>query len=138
MHPFDFGTEEIRMLWASALLGLVQLVLAVLFSVGTRGLTWAAGPRDDPGSVLSKMGSRVDRAYRNFLETFPIFAALVLVSTGLHKHSAMTALGAELYFYGRVIFVPVYAFGIAYLRTVVWSVAMAGIVLVLVGIWPNG
>ena len=32
MHPFDFATQEIRMLWASAVLGLVQLMIAFLFN----------------------------------------------------------------------------------------------------------
>ena len=43
MHPFDFATPEIRMLWASALLGLVQLAIAFLFSIGVRGMPWALG-----------------------------------------------------------------------------------------------
>ena len=38
MPPFDFGTQEQRMLWASALLGIVHLVLYVVFS-GVAGRT---------------------------------------------------------------------------------------------------
>ena len=127
----QFGSIELQMLAASAALGLVQMVLVVLFSVGARGLPWALGPRDDAGAPLGTIGARVERAFKNFLETFPIFAVAVLIAAALGKHTAMTMLGAQLYFWARVAFVPVYAAGIPVVRTLVWSVALIGIVLVL-------
>ena len=137
MHSFDFGTQEMRMLWASTLLGLVQLVLAVLFSVGARGMPWALGTRDQAGASLSTTGARADRAWKNFMETYPLFAALVLLATAMGKHSPATEWGSELYFFGRVLYVPIYTSGIPVARTAAWSVAAAGIVLVLLGIWPG-
>ena len=137
MQPFDFGTQEMRMLWASALLGLVQLLLAALFSVGARGLPWAVGPRDEAGKAMGKMGGRLDRAYRNFLETFALFASMVLLASALGRHSSATVWGAQLYFYGRVVYVPVYAFGVPFVRTFAWTVAILGVVLVMLGIWPG-
>ncbi len=44
----------------------------------------------------------------------------------------MTVLGAQLYFWSRLIYVPIYALGIPYLRTLVWTVSMVGIVLLLI------
>ena len=108
----QFGSVELQMLAASTVLGLVQMVLAVLFSVGARGLPWALGPRDNEGAPSGTTGGRVDRAFKNFLETFPIFAAAVLIAVALNRHTAMTVLGAQLYFWARVAFVPVYALGI--------------------------
>ena len=125
------------MLWASTLLGLVQLLLAVLFSVGARGMPWALGTRDQVGSSLSVTGARAERAWRNFMETFPLFAALVLLATAMGKHSPATEWGSELYFFGRVLYVPIYTFGIPVARTAAWAVAAAGIVLLLLGIWPG-
>jgi len=125
------GSVELQMLAASAALGVVQLVLAVLFSVGARGMPWALGPRDSAGAPLGTTGGRVERAFRNFLETFPIFAVAVLVATSLDRHTEMTVLGAQLYFWGRVAFVPVYALGIPVVRTLVWTVALVGILMVL-------
>jgi uncharacterized MAPEG superfamily protein len=43
----------------------------------------------------------------------------------------MTVLGAQLYFWARLAYVPVYAAGIPYLRTLLWAASIAGIVLVL-------
>jgi len=137
MHSFDFGTQEMRMLWASTLLGLVQLVLAVLFSVGARGMPWALGARDQAGASLSMTGARAERAWRNFMETYPLFAALVLLATAMGKHSPATEWGSELYFFGRVLYVPIYTSGIPVARTAAWAVAAAGIVLLLLGIWPG-
>jgi uncharacterized MAPEG superfamily protein len=127
----QFGSVELRMLAASAALGLVQLILAVLFSVGTRGLPWAFGPRDTAGAPLGTMGARMERAFRNFLETFPFFAVAVLLAATLNRHTAMTVLGAQLYFWARVAFVPIYVSGIPVARTLAWGVALVGIVLVL-------
>lgn len=137
MHAFDFGTEETRMLWASALLGIVQLLLAVMFSLAARGLPWGAGPRDAPAVPMSTIGARVERAWHNYRETFPIFAALVLLANAMNVHTGRTVLGSELFFYSRVLYVPLYGFGIPYLRTLAWIASIAGVVMVLTGIWPG-
>jgi uncharacterized MAPEG superfamily protein len=137
MPPFDFGTQEQRMLWASALLGIVHLVLYVVFSGAAGRTTWAVGARDASGPSMGTVGARVDRAWRNYLETFSIFAALVLLATATGKHTALIAFGSQLYFYGRVIYLPLYAFGVPVVRTLAWSIATAGIITVLLGIWPG-
>jgi uncharacterized MAPEG superfamily protein len=118
------------LLW-SVVLGLVQVALAVIGSVAQRGLTWAVGPRDGEAKALTGVAARLDRARGNFLETFPLFAVAVLLTLALHRHDAMTMLGAQLYFWARVAFVPAYATGIPYLRTLIWAVSMLGIVLLV-------
>jgi uncharacterized MAPEG superfamily protein len=132
-----FPTVEMEMLWLSVALGLVQLLLAVLFSVGTRGMPWGVGPRDQPAPPLGMIGGRIERAFRNYLETFVFFAAAVLMANALGRHSATSAIGAQVFFWARVAYVPVYAFGIPYLRTVIWIAAFAGIGMVMRGIWPG-
>src|SRR5258706_639397 len=134
---FDFGTQELRMLWASVVLGVVQLFIVTLFSVGARGMPWALGPRDVPGAPMGELGNRLERAYRNFLETFPLYAAVVLLASALDRHDSLTNWGAQLYFYGRVLYVPLYAFGIPAVRRLAYAIAMSGIVLVLLARWPG-
>ncbi len=46
----------------------------------------------------------------------------------------MTVWGAQLYFWGRVAYVPLYAFGIPLVRSMAWSVATVGIIFVLLGL----
>ena len=123
-------TELCLLLW-SVVLGLVQIVLAATCSVGQRGLGWAAGARDDVKPPLAGIGGRLDRARANFLETFPLFATAVLAAQLLQHHDGLTVLGAQLYFWARLVYLPVYAAGIPYLRTLIWAVSIAGIVLLL-------
>jgi uncharacterized MAPEG superfamily protein len=137
MHSFNFGTEEIRMLWASVLLGLVQVTLAVLAIIISGGMSWAVGSRDEAGPPLGKVAGRFERAWQNYLQTFPMFAAVVLLANALGKHSPTISLGADLYFYGRVAHLAIYALGISILRTLAWAVSIAGLASILFGIWPG-
>jgi uncharacterized MAPEG superfamily protein len=125
-------TTELCMLLWCAVLGLVQIALAATCSVGQRGLGWAASARDEIKPPLAGIGGRLDRARANFLETFPLFAAVVLAAQLLQHHDATTVLGAQLYFWARLAYVPVYAAGVPYLRTLIWAASIVGIVLVLV------
>jgi uncharacterized MAPEG superfamily protein len=131
MNFGDFGSIEMQMLWLSIVLGVVQLLLAVLFALGQRGLPWGAGARDEPAAPLGKTGARIERAFRNFLETFVFFAAAVLMANAMNRHSALSALGAQIYFWTRVAYVPVYALGIPFLRTALWIGSLAGIGMIL-------
>lgn len=124
---------ELKMLGWSILLGLVYLVFATLLSLMQRGMTWNAGNREQLVE-LTGLAARVDRSSRNFMETFVFFAAAVLAVVVGQCTSAKTALGAELYLWARVVYLPVYAIGIPYLRTLVWTVSVVGIVMVLSGV----
>ena len=128
-------TTEMCMLVWSVALGLIQIALAASGSVAQRGLGWAAGARDGEPKALTGVAGRLCRASSNFLETFPLFAAAVLAAFALQRHDGMIALGAQLYFWARVAYVPVYAAGIPYLRTLVWSVSIVGIVMVLAALF---
>jgi uncharacterized MAPEG superfamily protein len=137
MNFGNFGSVEMQMLWLSIVLGLVQLVLAVLFSLSARGLPWGAGARDEPAPPMGKTGARIERAFKNLLETFVFFAAAVLMANALGKHTAMSALGAQIYFWSRVAYLPAYAFGIPFLRTALWIASLAGIGMVMRGVFPG-
>src|SRR5689334_3612796 len=102
-------TTELRMLAWSVVLGLVQIVLSSHTASLQRGYRWTAGARDEVLPQLTGLAGRLERALRNFLETFPLFAAAVLVAHAADRHSAMTVLGSELYVWARVLYVPLYA-----------------------------
>lgn len=126
---------EMSMLVWSVVLGLVQIAIAAAGSVSQRGLAWAAGARDGEARPLTGIVARLSRASSNFLETFPFFIAAVFAAYVLQRHDGMTMLGAQLYFWARLVYVPVYAAGIPYLRTLVWTVSIVGIVLMLVALF---
>ena len=122
------------MLALSAALGLVQIVLSSHAASFQYGYRWAASARDQAMPPLSGVAARLERALRNFMETFPLFVAAILVANGIDRHSWMTVWGAQLYFWGRVAYVPLYAFGVSLVRSIVWNVATVGIILVLLGL----
>lgn len=122
---------ELQMLAWSVLLGLVQILLAAFFATRERGLAWNAGPRDKVLPPPAGVAGRLDRASRNFLETFPLFAAAVLAVVAAGVGDERTALGAQLYFWARLVYVPLYAFGIPYVRSIAWAASIAGLMMVL-------
>lgn len=126
---------ELRMLAWSVVLGLVQLFAAAALMTRQRGMQWNAGARDGVPTPLTGVAGRLERAQRNFLETFPLFAAAALAVVLSGRSDAMTALGAQLYFWARVAYVPIYAAGIPYVRSLVWVVSVAGLLLVLHGLF---
>ena len=130
------GIELKMLLWATVL-GLVQIALAASLSTAQRGLGWNAGPRDGAAAPLTGAAGRLDRASRNFLETFVFFAVGVLMLTLLNRGTAQTALGAQLYFWARLLYVPAYAAGISYVRTAIWAASAVGIVLVLLPLFAG-
>ena len=128
------GVELQMLLWA-IVLGLVQLMLGAALSTQQRGLAWNASARDGEPKPLTGVAARMDRALRNFLETFGFFAAAVLAVVVAQRTSAHTAFGAQLYLWARVAYVPVYAAGIPYLRTLIWAVSLAGLLMVLLALF---
>jgi uncharacterized MAPEG superfamily protein len=124
-------TLEFKMLALSIVLGLTQIVLASHAASLQRGYMWTASARDEAVPTLTGLAGRLDRALRNFIETFPLFAAAVLMAQIAGKHGWMTELGAQLYFGARVAYVAFYAAGIFLVRSLVWNVATLGIVLLL-------
>ncbi|WP_029005669.1 MAPEG family protein [Azorhizobium doebereinerae] len=124
-------THELALLAATILLALFQLMLAARLATRERGMAWNAGPRDKAVPPLGTYAGRLDRAFKNLMETFPLFAAAVLIAQATGVHNGLTIGGAHLYFWGRVLYVPLYASGLPYVRSAVWSLSTFGIVLLL-------
>jgi uncharacterized MAPEG superfamily protein len=124
-------TIELTMLaWTLVLAG-VQILLFDFARTGQYGLKWNTGPRDETMPPLSPVAGRLKRAQYNLFETLPIFIGAVLIAHIANKESQITAIGAQVYFWGRVAYVPLYAFGIRHLRSLVWLVSTAGLVAIL-------
>ena len=125
------GSIEIQMLCWSVVLGLAQLVIATSLALKDQGRAYNIGTRDTPPPPVSVLTGRFQRAFGNFRETFVYFAVAVLVVTILNKNSAHSALGAQIYFWSRLAYVPVYAAGINGVRTALWTASIVGLVMVL-------
>lgn len=126
-------TTELSLLAWAVVLGLVHVLATGQFTTLQHGLAYGLSPRDEP-RPLTGVGARVERAFNNYMQTFPFFAAAVLVAHVAGRHSGLTIWGAYLYFWGRVAFVPLYAAGIPVARTLAYVVSVVGIVLILVAL----
>src|SRR5258706_152203 len=127
------GPVELKLLVAAVIVGIVQIVWAsVAGSGGGRDFAWLSGPRDEARPVTG-MAARLDRALRNFLETFPLFAAAVLACVATGKvGGTLTGYGAGPYVAARALYVPLYGAGTPMVRTLVWTASMIGILMVIV------
>jgi uncharacterized MAPEG superfamily protein len=126
---------ELRLLTASIVLGLVHLIASSHLISWQRGYRWTASSREEDVPPLRGLANRVDQATTNFLETFPFFAALVLLARLTNHHSLLTVMGAHLYFWGRVGYLIFAAAGFSLLRSVLcWNAAVTGIILLLIAI----
>ena len=121
-------------LFGAMILGLVHVTAASFTFKAQVGNAYTVGARD--GDLRpSGMAGRLDRAQRNFLETFPIFAVAVLLLEQLDRAgSALGVWGALISLAGRVLVLPLYAAGLPWVRTFSWNVATLGLVLVMAAI----
>ena len=122
---------ELKLLVWSCALALAQMVAAATGAQLQVGLPPLAGNREGMPELTGFAGRAV-RAHRNLLESLVLFAALVLVAQVSGKTNATTALGAQLFFWGRLAYAPVYWIGVPWLRTGVWAVSIAGLLMILV------
>ncbi len=125
---------EFIMLALSIALGLTHIVLSGHAASFHRGYWWLMSARDAAVDPLIGVAARLERAMRNYLETFTFFAASVMLAHTLGGREWMMAAGSQVYFYSRVAYLPLYAFGVPVLRTVAWNLSVLGIAAVLFSI----
>jgi len=123
-------TVELKLLVWSTALALIQMLVALLAAIAQVGLSPLVGNRESLPAFAGWAG-RAQRAHRNMLESLTIFAALVLVAQIAGKTNVATVLGAQLFFWSRLAYAPVYVIGIPWLRTALWGVSFAGLLQIL-------
>ena len=123
-------TLELQLLVWSTVLASMQMLVALLAAIAQVGLLPLVGNRENL-PALGGWAGRAQRAHRNMLESLVIFAALVLVAQLAGKTNVGTALGAQLFFWARLAYAPVYVIGIPWLRTGLWGVSFAGLLQIL-------
>lgn len=94
------------------------------------GMVLAMGNRDNMPDA-TPFAARADRAARNTIEGFILFTAIALTAHAAGLVTPRVTLGAEIFFWSRVVYIPIYWAGIAYLRTVVWTAGMAGLAMMI-------
>jgi uncharacterized MAPEG superfamily protein len=127
------GRPEYGLLAIAILLGIVHLIWAATAARRQQNLKWARGPRDEPMPITG-MAGRLDRGFKNYMETFPLFAAAVLLGAVSLTLRDWTVWGAWLYVGARILYVPLYAFGSPF-RTLIWFLSLIGLVMVVAALF---
>ena len=94
------------------------------------GMQYAMSNRENPPDATAFAG-RADRTARNNVENFVLFAALALVAHVTRSESDRVALGADIFFWSRVLFIFVYYAGIPYVRTLIWTAGSVGLAIMV-------
>ena len=135
MMEISVGAElELMMVGAAVILGMFQLLLGSVAARTQQGYDWGMGPRDEE-SPISGVPARLQRAFTNYMESFPLFVAAMLAAVLLGKTGQLTEVGGYVYLAGRIAFIPLYAVGVRNIRTYAWVIASTGLLMVATAIF---
>jgi uncharacterized MAPEG superfamily protein len=124
---------ELTILTLGTILLLVHIFSAGIAKTKQYGVEWNTGARDESLPPLNPIAGRLSRAQANFQETFPIAIVVLIAVVVAGRQSEWTAIGGWIWLGARVIYLPLYAFGIPKIRSVIFLVSIAGLGMVM---WP--
>ena|SRR5436190_16551111 len=116
------------LVWAVALT-VVQMLIAVTGAFLQVGLPMLAGNREGLPEMKGWAG-RAERAHLNMLQNLVLFAVLVIVAVLANKTNSTTLLGAQLFFWARLVYALIYLAGIPWARTLAWTVSIVGLIMI--------
>ncbi len=125
-------TDDLTWLVYSVGLALLMVLASSLLRARAwtpAGLALALGNRENMPPATALQG-RADRAGKNMLESLLFFTALLLAAHAAGKADSRVLLGAQVFFWARLVYAPLYWAGIPYLRTLAWGVALLGMGMV--------
>ena len=123
-------TPELTYLLYAVILLILHMVVQATLSDLSKGLLWALGSQDEPREQ-NVIAMRVEKALRNYVYNLPAFIALALMLKVTELGTEITALGAALFFWARVAYIPAYASGILFVRSIAWFASLGGLVLMI-------
>lgn len=112
------------------LLYMVQLFLQETSRFGF-DFSGIVGNRDNPPDP-SVIAGRLERAKDNLREALPIFLALALLALIKGGATSTAIWGAGIFLLARIAYVPAYLSGLPLLRSLIWLVSIAGLVMMAV------
>ena len=122
-------SPDLYFLLMSTILCFVQMLIAATGANTQVGLPALAGNREGLPDIVGWPG-RARRAHLNMIENLVLFAALVLIAAVGGKANATTAMGAMIFFWGRLAYALIYLIGVPWLRTLAWLVSVIGMAMI--------
>jgi uncharacterized MAPEG superfamily protein len=90
---------------------------------------WGIVGNRDNLPEMSVVAGRLDRAKNNMQEALPIFLALALLALVKGGDTSEAAHAASIFLIARVVYVPAYVSGVPMMRSLVWLVGVASLVM---------
>jgi len=127
-------TTELTLLAWTLVLALVQIMLTANLRTAETGIQYNASARDGEAPPPRPVTARLQRAQANLFETLPLFIGAVLIAHVSGSEGDLTLWGCWMYLIARIVYIPLYAAGIPYVRSLVWLVSLAGLIMVLAAV----
>jgi uncharacterized MAPEG superfamily protein len=121
-------TSELWLLFLSLPIYGLYLGAQSLIFRWKHGVMYAASARDEELPEGELLG-RAERALKNFQETWPVFIILTLIAHLAMPGDALIFWGAIVWGAARIVYLPLYLAGIFMIRSLVWNVALIGLVM---------
>lgn len=113
----------------TALITVLMWIPYTLQLIQGQGLSAAVGNRDSV-KPMAAWAERCKRAHLNAVENLPVFAALVLVAHAISMDNHTVGISAAVYFWMRVLHYIVYWIGLAWIRTIVWTIGWISLLVI--------
>jgi uncharacterized MAPEG superfamily protein len=124
----ELSIEMTVLLW-SALLFVVHVGVAAVGADAKNGLGWAFGNRDTQ-PALPAWVERSRRAQANMAENLLPFACFVIIVQLSGNEGTLSAWGAQLFLAARIVYLPLYLFGVKVVRSLAYMAGLAGMIMV--------
>ena len=121
-------TTELWLLFASLPLYGLYLGAQSLIFRWHYGIWYAASARDEDKPEGELLG-RAERALRNFNETWMVFVVQILIGHLAMPGEPLMFWGAIVWFAARIVYLPLYLFGVFMIRSIVWNVSLLGLLM---------
>lgn len=120
-------TPETTVFLLTLVLGMMHLGVGAMIRIAELGPMTLLGPRDNLPPRENVFGIRGERANHNFKETLPWALGLLILVQITAQANGLTALGAWIYFWARVAYLPIYVFGLPVIRSLAFGLSLAGL-----------
>lgn len=128
---------DLQALFLVICMGVAHLGVSSVLSLNQLGAAYILSARDKERAPERKAG-RVARAYRNWLESFPQYAAALFLVYAAGRSGTLSAIGSWTFFLARLAYTPAYVFAPPGVRPICWMAGQIGVLLILAELFIDG
>ncbi len=123
--------SELTCLELSVVLWLAHVLVQASLGSAQTPFGYLLTSRDKAAPASGALYGRATRALANYVENFTPFVAVALALIVTQRTGGAGAIGATIWILARIVYLPIYVFGIMYVRTIVWVISIIGLIMML-------